>query len=56
MTKEEIIKIAERNKHIPAEEIKQDILDTQAEIVQMEKEAEHLEATPMGMREARWSI
>lgn len=46
--------LAEKNKHIPTAEIKQDILDTQNEIIQMEKEAEHLEATPMGMRETRW--
>ena len=47
--------IAERNKHIPTEEIKQDILDTQIEIEQMEQEAKYLEATPMGMQETRWN-
>jgi len=47
--------IVEANKHIPTEEIKRDIADTLAEIRQMEKEAEHLEATPMGMRETRWN-
>lgn len=33
----------------------QDIADTETEIVQMESEAEHLAATPMGMRETRWN-
>ena len=52
---ETIEKMAERNKLIPTAEIKQDILDTQNEIIQMEKEAEHLETTPMGMQETRWN-
>ena len=52
---EKIKEIAERNKHIPTAEIKQDILDTQNEINQMEIEADHLEATPMGMQETRWN-
>lgn len=55
MNKEEIIKLAERSKHIPIAEIKQDILDTQNEIDQMEKEAEHLAGTPMSMKDARWN-
>ena len=53
--KEKIEEIAERDKYIPTEEIKQDILDTQIEIEQMEREAKHLEATPMGMQETRWN-
>lgn len=55
MTRQEKLKIAERNKNIPTAEIKQDIIDTETEIAQMEREAEHLEATPMGMRETRWN-
>lgn len=38
MDVKEKIKIAEQNKNIPTDEIKQDILDTQAEIEQMERE------------------
>jgi hypothetical protein len=38
MTKEEKIKIAENNKHIPSNEIEQDIRETEAEILIMEKE------------------
>jgi len=53
MNKKEKIELAKNNKHIPTKEIKQDILDTQQEIDQMGKEAEHLEAAPMGMRETR---
>lgn len=45
----------QKTKHIPTAEIKQDILDTQAEIEQMEREARHLEATPFGMQETRWN-
>ena len=48
-------KIIEQNKHIPTEEIKRDILETQAEIIQMKKEKEHLIATPMRMKETRWN-
>ena len=55
MKKEKIEKIVERSKHIPTDEIKQDILDTQNEITQMEKEAEFLASTPMGMQETRWN-
>ena len=55
MKKETIEEIAERNELIPTDEIKQDILDTQNEIFQMEREAKHLEATPMGMAETRWN-
>ena len=35
---EETIKLAENNKHIPTEEIEQDILDTQNEIITMKRE------------------
>lgn len=42
------------NAHIPTEEIKQDILDTELEIAQFEVEAEHLEKTPLSMPSARW--
>ena len=38
------IKIAENNKHIPTEEIKQDIRDTKAEIVTMKREMEAFES------------
>lgn len=55
MTKKQKEKIAEKNKHIPTAEIKQDILDTQIEITQMEKEADHLASTPLEMKEARWN-
>lgn len=34
----EKIKVAENNKHIPTSEIKQDILDTEAEILTMTRE------------------
>ena len=39
MTKEEIKAILDRNANIPTAEIEQDILDTQREIEQMEREA-----------------
>lgn len=55
MKEEEKLKLAEQNKHISTAEIRQDISDTLVEIAQMEREAEHLEATPMGMRDARWN-
>ena len=54
MKQEEIEKMAENNKHIPTSEIEKDIIDTQREISQMEIKAEHLKATPIGMRGARW--
>ena len=41
-------RIAESNAHIPTEEILKDIADTEAEIVQMEREAEHYSKTPIG--------
>ena len=49
----DIAVIAERNAHIPDAEIEQDILDTEREIAQMEREAEHLAATPLSMPDAR---
>jgi len=55
MKLKEIEKLAESNKHLSSWEIKQDILDTEVEIVNMEIEAKHLATTPMGMREARWN-
>ena len=45
--------IAEKNKHISTEEILQDIADTEAEIVTMEAEADHLEKTPHGTADAK---
>jgi hypothetical protein len=47
-------KIIADNAHIPTSEIEQDIRDTEEEITTMEKEAEHLEQTPLSMRDARW--
>jgi len=44
----------ERNAHISDEEILHDIEDTTREIAEMEIEAEHLEQTPLSMRDARW--
>lgn len=41
------------NKHVKTDEIKRDILDTQNEIIQMEKEMKFLSSTPMGMAETR---
>ncbi len=54
MTKK-IKKMINDNKHISIAEIKQDILETEMEIDRMEREATHLAATPMGMRETRWN-
>ncbi len=38
ITKEEAIILAKKNPHISTEEIKQDILDTEAEILKMKRE------------------
>ena len=46
-------KMALRNAHIPTSELIKDIEDTEAEIVTMEKEAEHLEKTPLSLPTAR---
>lgn len=43
----------EANAHISTDEVLRDIADTETEIVQMEREAEHLEKTPLSMRTAR---
>ena len=40
---------------ITNEEILKDIADTEAEIVQMTQEAEHLEITPHGLPSVRWN-
>lgn len=48
-----IKEIAERNAHIPDEEILKDIADTEAEILQMEREAEHYSQTPYSAPTAR---
>ena len=42
------------NSHIPTSEVEQDIADTEAEIATMEREVEHLEKTPLSMRESKW--
>ena len=42
-----------RNAHIPSAEIALDILETEAEISRMEREAEHLEKTPSTLDSAR---
>lgn len=55
MEKTELQKLVNANKHIPTVEIKQDILETQIEIEQMEKEVKHLAETPMEIKEARWN-
>ena len=49
----DIKEIAERNAHIPTEEILKDIADTEAEIAQMEQEAEHYSKTPLSAPTAR---
>jgi len=51
MTDEQMIKA---NEHIPTAEIIADIQATEAEIVWMEREAEHFERTPMSLPHARW--
>jgi hypothetical protein len=43
----------ERNAHIPTDEIRDDIAKTEQEIIVMEKEADHLERTPMTLSSAR---
>lgn len=48
-----IKEIAERNAHIPDVEILKDIADTEAEIKQMEIEAEHYSKTPLFAPTAR---
>ena len=53
MTLEEKIKLAKENRHIPTSEIEQDIQDTKMEIKQLTEEADHLEKTPLSMREAK---
>ncbi|MCK9370885.1 hypothetical protein M0R04_13325 [Candidatus Dojkabacteria bacterium] len=53
MNNKQKIKIAEENKDIPTEEVKQDILDTEREIAEMTIEAEHLEKTPLSLQSAR---
>jgi len=55
MDKEETKKFSEKNKHIATDVIKQDISDTQKEIVEMWKEITFLESTPVGMKDARWN-
>ncbi|MFZ3032289.1 MAG: hypothetical protein WA082_04590 [Candidatus Moraniibacteriota bacterium] len=47
-------KLSNENKHIPTVEIEHDILETEAEIVTMTREAEHLEKTPLSLPTARW--
>ena len=51
---EEDVQMCKRNASIPTEEIEKDIVDTEVEISNMKVEAEHLEKTPLSMREARW--
>lgn len=51
MTDQEIIST---NAHIPDSEVLKDIADTEAEIRQMEAEAEFLESTPMSLPSAKW--
>lgn len=53
LTKEDKIKIAEKNKDISSETIMKDIEDTRREIYDMTNEANHLEATPMSSSDAR---
>lgn len=53
MKTEEKLKLAEQNKDVPTEVIEQDILDTQSEITQMEREAEHYEKSPLSLPTAR---
>lgn len=50
---EKIKKLAEQNANIPTVEIERDIRDTELEIADMTKEAEHLEATPLSMNTAK---
>lgn len=47
--------LAEKNAHIPTEEIERDIRDTRAEIDLMEKEADAFERVPLGSPDARIS-
>lgn len=42
-----------RNEHIPSAEIEKDILETEMEIVKLEREAAHLEQTPISLASAR---
>ena len=53
MNREDKLKFAEDNKHIPTAEIEQDISDTKVEIIQLEREADFLAETPMGMQETK---
>lgn len=50
MTDQEIL---ENNAHIPTDEVLRDLADTEAEIVTMGREAEHLEQTPLSLPTAR---
>ncbi len=54
MTIQEKINLAKENERISTQKILKDISDTEAEIRQMKEEAEHLEKTPLHMREAKW--
>lgn len=47
--------LAEKNQHISTEEILQDIADTEAEIVTMARDADHLEQTPFSSKDAKWN-
>lgn len=42
------------NKDIPSEQVRKDIAETEAEILQMTQEADHLEKTPLSLPSARW--
>jgi len=53
MTHNDKVKLARQNKYIPTDIILEDIADTQAEINQMEIEAEYYERTPLSFPTAR---
>lgn len=55
MEGETIKEIAERTAHISNEVIEKDIRETEEEIRVMEAEAEHLAATPLSSKDARWN-
>ena len=50
MTEQQIL---ERNAHISDEEIYRDIADTEAEILQLQRELRHYESAPQGARTYR---